>query len=183
MSRLTQIAPDTATGNTKELLDAVKSKLGLIPNMVRAMANSPAALDAYVQFSGALAGGSLSARNREQIALAVGQVNECNYCLSAHSALGKMAGLTPDQIRDSRQGTAADGKTDALLHFARKLVETRGQVSDGDVNAVRQAGFTDGEIAEAVANVALNIFTNYFNHVAATDIDFPKADALLATRS
>ena len=183
MSRLTQIAPDTATGNTKELLDAVKSKLGLIPNMVRAMANSPAALDAYVQFSGALAGGSLSARNREQIALAVGQVNECNYCLSAHSALGKMAGLTPDQIRDSRQGTAADGKTDALLHFARKLVETRGQVSDGDVNAVRQAGFTDGEIAEAVANVALNIFTNYFNHVADTDIDFPKADALLATRS
>jgi len=183
MSRLTQIAPDTATGKTKELLEAVKSKLGLVPNMVRAMANSPAALNAYVQFSGALAGGSLSARNREQIALAVGQVNECNYCLSAHSALGKMAGLTPDQIRDSRQGTAADGKTDALLHFARKLVETRGQVSDGDVNAVRQAGFTDGEIAEAVANVALNIFTNYFNHVADTDIDFPKADALLATRS
>ena len=183
MSRLTQIAPDTATGKTKELLEAVKSKLGLVPNMVRAMANSPAALNAYVQFSGALAGGSLSARNREQIALAVGQVNECNYCLSAHSVLGKMAGLTPDQIRDSRQGTAADGKTDALLHFARKLVETRGQVSDGDVNAVRQAGFTDGEIAEAVANVALNIFTNYFNHVADTDIDFPKADALLATRS
>jgi len=114
MSRLTQIAPDTATGKTKELLDAVKSKLGLVPNMVRAMANSPAALNAYVQFSGALAGGSLSARNREQIALAVGQVNECNYCLSAHSALGKMAGLTPDQIRDSRQGTAADGKTDSF---------------------------------------------------------------------
>jgi uncharacterized peroxidase-related enzyme len=183
MSRLTQIAPDTATGKTKELLDAVKSKLGLVPNMVRAMANSPAALNAYVQFSGALAGGSLSARNREQIALAVGQVNECHYCLSAHSALGKMAGLTPDQIRDSRQGTAADAKTDALLHFARKLVETRGQVSDGDVDAVRQAGFSDGEIAEAVAGVALNIFTNYFNHVAATDIDFPMADALPATRS
>ena len=183
MSRLTQIAPDTATGKTKELLDAVKSKLGLVPNMVRAMANSPAALNAYVQFSGALAGGSLSARNREQIALAVGQANECNYCLSAHSALGTMAGLTPDQIRESRQGTAADGKTDALLHFARKLVETRGQVSDGDVDAVRQAGLTDGEIAEAVAGVALNIFTNYFNHVAATDIDFPKVDALPATRS
>ena len=120
MSRLTQIAPDTATGKTKELLDAVKSKLGLVPNMVRAMANSPAVLNAYVQFSGALAGGSLSARNREQIALAVGQVNECNYCLSAHSALGKMAGLTPDQIRDSRQGKATDGKTDALLAVGRK---------------------------------------------------------------
>ena len=92
----------------------------------------------------------------------------------ANSVTGKLGG---------RVGVAADGKTDALLHFARKLVETRGQVSDGDVDAVRQAGFTDGEIAEAVAGVALNIFTNYFNHVAATDIDFPKADALPATRS
>ena len=84
--------------------------------------------------------------------------------------LGQRSGSTPDQIRDSRQGTAADRKADALLHFARKLVETRGQVSDGDVDAVRQAGFTDGEIAEAVAGMALNIFTNYFNHVAAADI-------------
>src|SRR5271169_709355 len=106
MSRFTQIAPETATGKTKELLDAVKAKLGLVPNMVRAMANSPAALNAYLQFSGALAGGSLSAKSREQIALAVGQVNECDYCLSAHSALGKMAGLTPEQIRDSREGKA-----------------------------------------------------------------------------
>jgi uncharacterized peroxidase-related enzyme len=175
---LTPIAPETATGTTKELLGAVKSKLGLVPNMVRAMANSPAALNAYLQFSGALAGGSLSAKSREQIALAVGQANECDYCLSAHSALGKMAGLTPDQIRDSRQGTSPDGKTDALLRFSRKLVETRGQVSDGDVAAVRRAGLTDGEIAEVVAGVALNIFTNYFNHVAATDIDFPRAEAL-----
>ena len=183
MSRFTQIAPETATGNTKELLDAVKSKLGLVPNMVRAMANSPAALKAYLQFSGALAAGSLSAKSREQIALAVGQVNQCDYCVSAHSALGKMAGLTVDQILASRKGTAADGKTDALLHFSRKLVETRGRVSDGDVDAVREAGFTDGEIAEAVAGVALNIYTNYFNHVADTDIDFPKVDALPSARS
>jgi len=178
MSRFIQIAPETATGKTKELLDVVKSRFGLIPNVMRAMANSPAALNAYLQFSGALAGGSLSAKSREQIALAVGQVNECDYCLSAHTVLGKMAGLSPDQIRDSRQGTAADGKTNALLRFSRKLVETRGQVSEEDVNEVRKAGLTDGEIAEAVAGVALNIFTNYFNHVAATDIDFPKADIL-----
>ena len=183
MSRFTQIAPETATGNTKQLLDAVKTKLGLVPNMVRAMANSPAALNAYLQFSGALAAGSLSAKSREQIALAVGQVNKCDYCVSAHSALGKMAGLTADQILESRQGAAADGKTDTLLHFSRKLVETRGQVSGGDVEAMRKAGFTDGEIAEAVAGVALNIYTNYFNHVAATDIDFPKADALPGMRS
>lgn len=183
MSRIPQIAPETATGKTKELLDAVKAKLGLVPNMVRAMANSTAALNAYLQFSGALAGGSLSNKSREQIALAVGQVNECDYCLAAHSTLGKMAGLTPDQIFDSRQGMAADGKTNALLQFSRKLVETRGVVSDVEVDAVRKAGFTDGDIAEIVAGVALNIYTNYFNHVAATDIDFPKADALPGARS
>src|SRR5271170_6585152 len=153
MSRFTQIAPETATGITKELLDAVKSKLGIVPNMVREMANSPAALNAYLQFSGALAAGSLSAKSREQIALAVGQVNKCDYCVSAHSALGRMAGLTPDQILESRQGTAVDGKTDALLHFTRRLVETRGLVSDGDVDTMRQAGFTDGEIAEVVGGV------------------------------
>ena len=178
MSRFTQIAPETAIGKTKELLDGVKSKLGLVPNMTRAMANSPAVLNAYLQFSGALAAGSLSAKNREQIALAVGQTNECGYCVAAHSAIGKMVGLTADQIRGSRHATADDARTNALLHFSRKLVETRGQVSDGDVDKMRQAGFTDGEIAETVAGVALNIFTNYFNHVADTDIDFPKPDAL-----
>src|SRR5271170_4329490 len=144
MSRFTQIAPETATGITKELLDAVKSKLGIVPNMVREMANSPAALNAYLQFSGALAAGSLSAKSREQIALAVGQANKCDYCVSAHSALGKMAGLTPDEILESRQGAAADGKTNALLQFCHKLVDTRGLVSRGDVDAVRQAGFSDG---------------------------------------
>src|SRR5271169_3357535 len=110
MSRITHIAPETAAGKARELLDAVKAKLGLVPNMMRALANSPAALNAYLQFSGALATGSMSAKNREQIALAVGQANDCDYCLSAHSALGAMAGLTTEQVRDSRRGTAADGK-------------------------------------------------------------------------
>ena len=183
MSRLTQIAPETATGKARELLAGVKSKLGLVPNLMRALANSPAALNAYLLFSEALTGGSLSAKSREQIALAVGQANECDYCLSAHTALGKMAGLTPDQILDCRRGTADDARTNALLHFSRKLVETRGQVSDYDVHKMRRAGFTDGEIAEAVAGVALNIFTNYFNHVADPDIDFPRADALPTARA
>jgi uncharacterized peroxidase-related enzyme len=151
--------------------------------MGRAMANSPAALNAYLRFRGALVGGSLSNKNREEIALAVGQVNECDYCLSAHSAFGKMASLTPNQIPDSRLGVAADSKTNSLLQFSRKLLETRGLVSAGDVDAARKAGFTDGEIAEMVACVALNIYTNYFNHVATTDIDFPRADALPAARS
>lgn len=179
MSRIHQIAPDSATGNAKELLDAVHGKLGLVPNITRAMANSPAVLEGYLGLSGALGKGSLSAKHREQIALTVGQANHCDYCLAAHSAIGKMVGLTPDQILDSRRGTAIDPKADAVIRFARKLVDERGRVSDADVAEVRAAGLNDGGIAEVVANVALNIFTNYFNHVAETDIDFPRAEPIV----
>lgn len=179
MSRIHQIAPDSATGKAKELLDAVHGKLGLVPNITRAMANSPAVLEGYLGLSGALGKGSLSAKNREQIALAVGQANHCDYCLAAHSAIGKMVGLTPDQILDSRRGTAIDPKADAVIRFARKLVDERGRVSDADVAEVRAAGLNDGGIAEVVTNVALNIFTNYFNHVAETDIDFPKVEPIV----
>ena len=108
MSRLNQLSPETATGRAKELLGAVKSKLGLIPNMTRAMASAPAVLDGYLQLSGALTKGTLPAKVREQLALAVSQVNGCDYCLSAHSAIGKMVGLTAEQVRDSRLGTAID---------------------------------------------------------------------------
>jgi uncharacterized peroxidase-related enzyme len=178
MPRINQIAPETATGKAKELLDAVKGKLGLVPNMTRAMANAPAALDGYLQLSGALGRGVLTAKTREQIALAVAQENGCDYCLAAHSAIGKAVGLTADQVRDSRHGTAVDPKSDAVLRFARTVVATKGRVSAGDLQAVRDAGLDDGGIAEVVANVALNVFTNYFNHVADTDIDFPKAEPL-----
>lgn len=179
MSRIHQITPDSATGKAKELLDAVHGKLGLVPNITRAMANSPAVLEGYLGLSGALGKGSLSAKHREQIALTVGQANHCDYCLAAHSAIGKMVGLTPDQILDSRRGTAIDPKADAVIRFARKLVDERGRVSDADVAEVRAAGLNDRGIAEVVANVALNIFTNYFNHVAETDIDFPRAEPIV----
>lgn len=178
MSRISQIHPDTATGRAKELLTAVKGKLGLVPNMTRAMANSPAVLDGYLQFSGALSKGTLSAKFREQIALAVSQANECEYCLGAHSAVGKMVGLTTEQIRDSRLGTTVDPKADAVLRFARRVVETRGRVDVSDLNEVREAGFGDEVIAEVIAHVALNVFTNYFNEAVKTDLDFPKAEAL-----
>jgi uncharacterized peroxidase-related enzyme len=178
MSRIHQINPQSATGKAKELLDAVQSKLGLVPNMTRAMANSPAVLDGYLSLSGALSKGVLSAKSREQIALAVAQTNDCDYCLAAHSAIGKMVGLSDDQILDSRRGTSVDPKTYAIIQFARLVVDERGHVSDTNIAQVRAAGLDDGAIAEVVANVALNIFTNYFNHVAATEIDFPRAEVL-----
>ena len=124
------------------------------------------------------ASGSLSNQQRELIALAVGEANQCDYCLAAHSALGKMAGLSLDQIRDARQGSTVDAKSDSLIRFAHKLVGERGHVSGEDLQALRDQGFSDGDITEVVANVALNIFTNYFNHVADPDIDFPQAESL-----
>jgi uncharacterized peroxidase-related enzyme len=178
MSRITQIDPETATGRARVLLDAVKGKLGLVPNMTRAMANAPAVLDGYLQFSEALSNGTLSAQVREQIALAVAQANGCDYCLAVYSAVGKTVGLTSDQIRDSRLGTAVGSRTDILIRFAHKVVDARGRLGDGDLHEFRKAGFDEGAIAEVVANVALHVFTNYFNQVAETDIDFPEAEPI-----
>ncbi|QHN04829.1 carboxymuconolactone decarboxylase family protein [Granulicella sp. WH15] len=174
MSRLPAIELANATGKAKDLLTAVKAKLGIVLNMTKVMANSPAVLEGYLGLSGALGGGLLDAKTREQLALATAQENECNYCLSAHSAIGKMVGLTPEQVVESRKGQGVDARTTAALTFAQRVLETRGGISDNDLAAVRQAGFNDGEIAEIIAHVALNILTNYFNKAAQVDIDFPK---------
>jgi uncharacterized peroxidase-related enzyme len=178
MSRIIAIDPSAATGKTAELFTAVKSKLGVVPNLMRTFGQSPATLEAYLGFSGTLATGVLSAKVREQIALAVAETNACDYCLAAHSLIGKGAGLTPEAILAARRVTATDPKTDALLKFATTVVETRGLVSDDALTAVRVAGASEAEIIETVAHVALNILTNYTNHVAQTDVDFPKAAAL-----
>lgn len=173
MSRIQPVNHEQSTGKTKELLDAVKSKLGFAPNMMKTMANSPAVLDAYLKFSDALSHGTLNGKLREQIALTAAEINNCGYCASAHTAIGKMVGLGDDAILAARQANSTDAKTDAALKFARSVVINRGQPNDTDVEAVRAAGFTDGEIGEIVANVALNVFTNYFNETAKTDVDFP----------
>ena len=173
-ARLKPVDPATATGKAKELLDAVQAKMGMTPNMMKTLANAPAALEAYLAFSGALGGGQLDARLREQIALAVGEANRCEYCLSAHTLIGKMVGLNETEVAAARQSTSSDPKTEAALHFAHQVVANRGEVTDEDVRRVREAGYTEGEVAEIVANVALNIFTNYFNHVSQPAVDFPK---------
>ncbi|PQO46868.1 carboxymuconolactone decarboxylase family protein [Blastopirellula marina] len=178
MTRLIAIAPESAQGQAKRLLDGVQSKLGMTPNLMRTMASSPAVLEGYLALSGALTHGKLSAKVREQLSLTVAEANGCDYCLAAHSTIGKMSGLTAEQIADSRRGESVDAKTDSLLHFARQVIDSRGKVSDADVYAVRDAGYSDAEIGEIVAAVALNIFTNYFNNVAETEIDFPLAPVL-----
>jgi uncharacterized peroxidase-related enzyme len=179
MPRITPLDPSNATGKAKQLLDAVQSKLGLTPNLMKTLATAPAALEGYLTFSGALAGGGLDTKFREQIALAVAQANSCAYCLAAHTALGSLAGLQADEIADSRDSRSSNAKRDAGLKFARVIVLQRGDVSDAAVNTVRAAGFSDGEITEIVANVALNIYTNYVNHVAQTSVDFPRVELSL----
>ena len=181
MAKINAINPDTAKGPAKELLDGVEAKLGFTPNLLRTMANSPTVLNAYLNFSSALGIGILPAKLREQIALTVAEANECNYCLAAHAAVGKTVGLNDETIQDSRRAQSPDRKEAAALQFAQKLVVGGGWVSDEDLIRMRRSGFNDGEITEIVANVALNLFTNYFNHVAGTEVDFPAVAELTPT--
>ena len=177
MQRLKAIEPDQATGHAKQLLDAVNEKYGMVPNLARTLANSPAALQGYLAFGEALETGVLSAKLREQIALTVSAANGCGYCVAAHCAIGKSVGLSDSELTDARQSATSDSKIDAVLHFARQLVEKRGWVSDDDLDPIRRVGYGDGEIAEIVAIVAWKIFANYFNHVAGTEVDFPEVEA------
>lgn len=167
------IDPDAATGTTAELFGEVKAKLGLVPNMTRAMANSPVVLESYIRFSGALGHGKLSAKLREQIALLVAEVNQCHYCLSAHTAIGRLVGLKDSDLAGAREADSDDARTAAALKFAKAVLVTSGAVSTEQAMAVRKAGFSDGEIAEIIASVALNAFTNYFNKAANVPVDFP----------
>lgn len=167
----------TTDADVRRRFDAIEKQLGIVPNMMRTMAQSPRVLEGYLSLSGALSRGRLPAALQEQIALAVAETNACNYCLSAHTALGRSAGLSDDQLTASREGRAADARTSAALQFALAVLDTRGGVSDQEFARVRAAGFSDAEIAEIIAHVALNVFTNYFNRAAHTEIDFPLVTA------
>jgi uncharacterized peroxidase-related enzyme len=165
---------DAAPAASRPLLEGVRKMLGSVPNLFRLTASNPAALEGYLGLSGALAKGSLTPQTRERIALAVAEINGCDYCLSAHSYLGKnLAKLDEAEIAANRAGGSSDPKADAAVRFAVKLVRERGQVSDADVSAVRMAGYSDAEIVEIVAHVALNTLTNYLNEAFDTPIDFP----------
>ena len=174
MAQIRIVDPSQATGKSKELLTALQNNIKSVPNLAKALANSPAALKAWMEFDGALGKGSLNAKLRQEIALAVGQKNGCEYCVSAHTVIGKFTGLTDQQILNSRQGQGTSPKETAALTFARELLEKRGQVPASSIQALREHRFTDGEITEIVAHVALNIFTNYFNTALDVDVDFPR---------
>ena len=170
-----EIADSTKVDSfTQATLDGIKVKLGMVPNLFATFANAPAVLDGYLKFSESLSQGQLTARQRELIALAVGQENQCEYCLSAHTAIGKGAGLTEQDIQMARNGKAVDNIDNMLVKFAVEIVKSRATINNDQLEALRSIGVDDTLIMEVIGNVALNILTNYTNHIAATDIDFPQ---------
>jgi uncharacterized peroxidase-related enzyme len=173
MSRIPAIDPASAEGQAASLLQDVRRSMGAVPNVFRVTANAPAALQGLVGLHGALRGGALSARLREQISIAIAQRNGCDYCLSAHSFLGRQAGLSIADIAQALEASAADPHEAAILALADTVMAHRGLVSGADVATARLAGVTDAEIIETIAHVALNFLTNALNIVADTEIDFP----------
>ncbi len=182
MSRLPIPASiDDAPEKSRPLLEAVKKQLGVVPNLFRLVSTSPTALEGYLGLSGALGKGRLPAPTRERIALAVAEINGCDYCLSAHSYLGKnLAKLDEAEMAANRSGHSNDPTAGAAVQFAAKVTRQRGRVSEDDLRAVKLAGYDQAQIIEIVQHVALNVWTNYMNNVAETDIDFPVVNARAA---
>ena len=173
MPRLNVVAPADATGEVKEIYDDLKAKMGKVINIFQGMGNSAAALKAYLGMAGALKDAQLSPADREAIYLAVSEQNGCTYCVSAHTMLAKKVGLSDEEIIAIRKQQPQDTKQQALVKFANRVIETKGFVEQADLDAIRSAGYADGEIAETCAQIALAVYTNLFNHVYDTELDFP----------
>jgi len=173
MPRIVPVDPDHTGARTAATLKAVKAKLGMLPNLFTTLARAPVALNGYLQLSEALSQGRLTPRQREMIAIAVAQENACEYCLSAHAAIGQRLGLSDEDIERARHGGAVNGRDDAVTEFAQLVVQSRADVSDSALRTARQGGLDDELIIEIIAHIALNVLTNYLNRVAGTEVDFP----------
>jgi alkylhydroperoxidase AhpD family core domain len=176
MPRINPIKEHELDSATASILEAVGKKLGMVPNLFSTLAHAPAALNSYLGYSDNLTKGVLSAKQREIVALAVAQYNKCQYCLSAHSLMGKGAGLTEDEIAKARNGHATDVLDHTIASFARDVTDARGLITDDAFNVYSKQGLSHSMMIEIVANVALNLLTNYINHLAETEIDFPIVD-------
>jgi uncharacterized peroxidase-related enzyme len=167
--------PQATVEEQRELLDAVQRQLGRVPNLYRSMAASPAALRGYLAFRDALTRGVLGARTSELLALLVAAENSCAYCVSAHTMRGSLMKITEEELLAARRAESGDPHTQALLRTAREIMRTHGRVDDEVLGQIRDAGVTDTELAEVTAHVALHTFSNYFNHLARPELDFPPA--------
>jgi AhpD family alkylhydroperoxidase len=171
MQRLKAIDPENATGEAKRLLERIQERYGMTTNFEKTLANSPAVLEGYLNFREQLELGLLDAKLRERIALLVSEKNCSPYCLALHTVLGRTAGLSEEEILDSRRAVSSDRKVEIALLFVCAVLAKYGQVSDTDVVRLRQGGYGDGEISEIIADIGLMTFSNYFSQVAGTALD------------
>lgn len=177
MAKIKPVNVEEADDRQRELLQAVKGKMGSVPNILGTMVHAPSVLKSYLMMSDAMGESSLSPALRERLSLVVSEKNGCGYCLAAHTVLGKMNGLSEKETIEARNGKAADARDQAALTFALRVMETNGYVSDEDRQAARDAGLGEQQQIEIVGMIALNTLTNLFNHIAETDLDFPEAPA------
>ncbi|MBU0468272.1 MAG: carboxymuconolactone decarboxylase family protein [Candidatus Omnitrophica bacterium] len=178
MADIQVLSIEQAPEKSKPLFEAIKGKFGKIPNIFALMAYSPATLEAFLSYKELLSKGELSSQEQEAVSLVVAQQNKCDYCLAAHSAIAKTLGISDEEILRNRKCDSSDQKIKALLALSRNIVATNGFPSDGNIDAFIEAGYSKSALVELVGFVALNIFTNYLNHVVKTPIDFPEAQAL-----
>ncbi|OYV02359.1 MAG: peroxidase [Burkholderiales bacterium PBB5] len=178
MSHLNLVNPESAQGELKDLYAAVAQTFGAVPNFIKAMGNSPALLGGFLGLYGGLSKGGIDAATAERIALAMSEANSCAYCVAAHTALAQGAGVSPDEVTAARRGTSSDSRAAAAVQFARSVLDNKGQVTAGEIDAVRKAGYNDAQIAEIIGHVGLNTLLNYFGKATRIDIDFPRAPAL-----
>ena len=181
MNRINVVNADNATVEQAELLDAIQSQLGMVPNFLKVFANSPAALKAFLGLHEIAGNGSLDLQSRERIALAMAQKNACEYCVSAHTAIGSKVGLSSAEIEANRVGSSHDDKAAVAVKFARALAEHNGAVTTAELLEVRNAGYSDAEIVEIITHVGMNILTNILAKVSRVEIDFPRVELKLAS--
>ncbi len=176
MARINIVTPESANAEQKALYGAIHAKLGIVPNFLKVFANSPAALKAFLGLHGIAGDGSLDAQTRERIALALAQQNSCEYCLSAHAAIGRKAGLNGAEIEANRAGTSQDAKAAVAVKFARSLVANMGEITTAELIEMRDAGYSESDIVEVITHVGMNILTNMLGKAGRVDIDFPKVE-------
>jgi uncharacterized peroxidase-related enzyme len=174
MSRITTIDPASANPEQKALFDAIRGQLGMVPNFLKVFANSPAALRAFLGLHGIASEGALDAPTRERIALALAQQNGCEYCVSAHTAIGRKAGLSGSEITANRAGTSEDARAAVAVKLARSLAAHSGEVTTAELVEARDAGYSDAEIVEIITHVGLNLLTNILGKASRVEIDFPR---------
>lgn len=174
MSRIAPLAVERANPEQHALLEAVQTSLGMLPNFLRVFAHSPVALRAFVGLYGIAREGELDALTRERIALALAEQSGCAYCLSAHAALGRQAGLDDSEIATNRAGSSQDARAAVAVRFALALAEHRGEVTDAELGSMRAAGYSDGQIVEVITHVGLNLLTNILGKASRVEIDFPR---------